>query len=105
MVSEEIKVKSQGTQEVIEADFKEKTVRKITVTEDTAPAKFLRDCAKYAKENKIKSVMVLMIDESDHVDWIMELTSEYHAALLALTLEDAREDVKAQLFQEEEVEL
>ena len=105
MAGEETKTEPDGIQEVIEADFKTKTVRKITVTEDTKPAKFLRDCAKYARENKVKSVMVFMIDDSDHCDWIMELASDYHCALLALTLEDARDDVKAQLFGEEEVEV
>lgn len=105
MAGEETKTESDGIQEVIEADFKEKTVRRIIVSEDTAPAKFLRSYAKYAKENQVKSVMVLTIDENDHVDWAMEIVSDHHCALLALTLEDAREDIKAQLFQEEDVEL
>jgi hypothetical protein len=93
------------TQEVIEADFKEKTVRKITVTPDTKPAKFLRDCAKYAKEAKATSVMVFLVTEDNHCDWIMEIQDDHHAALIALTLEDAREEVKAIVFGDEEYDV
>lgn len=92
-------------QAVIEADFAAKTVKKITISEDTKPAKFLRDCANWAKKNKVSSVMVLMVDENDHCDWITEISTDYHAALIALTLEDAKEDVKAILFQEDEIEV
>lgn len=94
-----------GINQVIETDFKEKTVRKITVTEDTKPSQLLRSCAKWAKENRVKSVMVLMIDEDDDCDWSMEVVSDLHCALMALILEDAKADIKAKLFNEEEVEV
>jgi len=90
------------TQEVIEADFQEKTVKKITVTEDTRPSKFLRDCAKIAKDQKIKSVMVCMVSEDNHCDWVFELGSEYHMALMALSIEYARDELKNYIFHEEE---
>lgn len=91
-------------QEVIETDFKEKAVRKITITPDTAPAKFLRDCAKFAKENSVESVIVFMINENNHCDWISEIKDDWHAALVALTLEDVREEMKNLVFGDEEIE-
>lgn len=88
--------------EVIETDFKEKTVKKITVTPDTKPSKFLRDLAKIAKDSNVKSVMVMMVTESNHVDHQFELSSEHHMALMALAMDDAREDLKNYIFNHEQ---
>jgi hypothetical protein len=91
---------SQETQQVAEVDFKARQVRNITVTPDSKPAKFLRDAATLAKKG-IKSVMVMTVSDEDHVDYKFELASEHHMALMALTLDDAKDDLKAYIFKEE----
>lgn len=91
---------SQETQQVAEVDFKARQVRNITVTPDSKPAKFLRDAAKLAK-NGVKSVMVMTVTEDNHVDFMFELASEHHMALMALTLDDARDELKAYIFKDE----
>lgn len=88
--------------EVIETDFKERAIKSITVSPDSKPAKFLRDCAKAAKENNVKSVMVMVVTEGNFVDYNFELFSEHHMALMALTMEDAKDQLKAHIFPEAE---
>lgn len=99
MASEETKVE---LQEVIEADFKEKTIRKITVSEDTKPSKFFRDAAKLAKENGVRSCMAMTVDANAHIDWAFLAVEDSDLALMALALESAREDIKRKLFKEDE---
>lgn len=89
-------------QEVIETDFKERTVRKITVSEDTKPAKFFRDAAKLSKDTGVRSVMALTVDSKDHVDWAFQISTDADIALICLALEYARDDLKAKLFKEED---
>lgn len=91
----------QETQQVVEADFKERRVRQITVSPDTKPSKFLRDAAKIAKDTGVKSVMVMTVTDDNHVDFMFELSSEHHMALMALTLDDAKEDLKRHIFKDE----
>ena len=91
---------SQETQQVAEVDFKSRQVRNITVTPDSKPAKFLRECAKLAKTG-VKSAMVITVTEDNHVDFLFEIASEHHMALMALTLDDARDELKAYIFKEE----
>lgn len=101
MASEETKGE---LQEVIEADFKEKTVKRITVSEDTKPSKFFRDAAKLAKDAGVRSCMAMTIDANSHVDWAFQASVEGDLALMALALESAREDLKRKLFKEDEPE-
>ena len=85
-------------QEVIETDFKEKKISRVTISQDTKPAKFLRDMAKISKEEGVKSVMVLTINEENQVDWIFEGFDEHHACLAALVLDEIKDDLKTRIF-------
>jgi hypothetical protein len=99
MVSEETKGE---LQEVIETDFKEKTVRRITVSEDTKPSKFFRDAAKIAKDAGVRSCMAMTVDANSHIDWAFQVSTDADLALMALALESAREDLKRKFFKEDE---
>jgi hypothetical protein len=89
----------QDQQEIIEADFKDKkVVSRITVSTDARAIKFIKDQAKFAKEQKVKSALVLTVDESNHVNWNFVGDSELHLALAALSLDDVKEEMKVDIF-------
>ena len=61
--------------------------------------KLLRELAGRARKDKVKSVIVLTIDDEDHVDWVHVADNEHHLALAALCLDDLKDDLKNQIFQ------
>lgn len=90
---------------VITVNFKEGTiVNKVQFESEGGIPKFLRDLAKFSRQNKVKSVVVMTIDEDNYVDWVHIADSEYHVALAALCLDDIRDDLKAVIFEEDEAE-
>jgi len=89
--------------ELIQVNFKNGTiVDKIQFDEDGGIPKAFRELAKFAKKNKVKSTVVLTIDEANHVDWIHIADSEHHLALAALCMDDIREEIKDRIFGLEE---
>jgi hypothetical protein len=60
--------------------------------------------AKFAKKTNVKSVIVLTIDDEEHVDWVHVADSEHHLALAALCLDDIKEDLKSHIFRDMEEE-
>lgn len=89
--------------EIIETDFKERrVVQRINLTPDAKPVQFLRDMAKLAKKDNIKSVLVLTISESNHVEWLFEVPTEHHLCLAALSLDDIKDELKQKIFQDEQ---
>jgi hypothetical protein len=90
---------------VITVNFKEGTiVNKVQFENEGGIPKFLRDLAKFSRQNKVKSVVVMTIDEDNYVDWVHIADSEYHLALAALCLDDIRDDLKAVIFDDGEEE-
>lgn len=90
---------------VITVNFKEGTiVNKVQFENEGGIPKFLRDLAKFSRQNKVKSVVVMTIDEDNYVDWVHIADSEYHLALAALCLDDIRDDLKAVIFDDAESE-
>ena len=91
---------------VITVNFKDGAiVNKVQFEGEGGIPKFLRDMAKFSKQNDVKSVIILTINKDDHVDWVHIADSEHHLALAALCLDDIKEDLKAVIFkdgQEEE---
>lgn len=88
---------------VITVNFKEgQIVDKVQFEGEGGIPKFLRDMAKFAQKDNVKSVIVMTIDGENHVDWVHVADSEHHLALAALCLDDIREDLKARIFGEEE---
>lgn len=75
---------------VIQADFQDKNV-----------IKFMRECAALAKRGDVRSVLIMTVTADDHVDWDWVTESEYHQALLTISLEDAKQDLKAEIFKED----
>ncbi len=67
---------------------------------DKNAVKMLRDLAGIAKRADVRSVVVMTVTADNFVDWHTCMESEHHACLIALALEDAREDVKAGIFNE-----
>jgi hypothetical protein len=88
---------------VITVNFKDGAiVNKVQFEGEGGIPKFLRDMAKFSKQSQVKSVIVMTINEENHVDWVHIADSEYHLALAALCLDDIREDLKAVIFRESE---
>lgn len=87
--------------EVVNADFKEKKiVHRMDVEPDSSVVAFLNTWKKFCKDEKVKSVFILTIDENNHITWGFQPDNEHHQALACLTLEDLREEIKASIFGE-----
>lgn len=90
---------------VITVNFKEGTiVGKVQYEAEGGIPKFLRDMARFSKANNVKSVIVMTINDQDHVDWVHIADTEHHLALAALCLDDIKDDLKAVIFKEAEEE-
>ncbi len=88
---------------VITVNFKDGAiVSKVQFDGEGGIPKFLRDMAKFAKQNNVKSVVIMTINDEEHVDWVHIADSEHHLALAALCLDDIKEDLKAVIFKETE---
>lgn len=90
---------------VITVNFRDGAiVSKVQFDGEGGIPKFLRDMAKFAKKTNVKSVIVLTIDDEEHVDWVHVADSEHHLALAALCLDDIKEDLKSHIFRDMEEE-
>lgn len=78
-------------------DTKKDNVIPLDLSEGDISA-FLRDMAHLVKRYGIKSALVVTIDDSNHASWQDFIHNEHHAAVMALVLEDAREDIKSLVF-------
>ena len=88
---------------VITVNFKDGAIiSKVQFDGEGGIPKFLRDMAKFAKQNNVKSVVIMTINDQEHVDWVHIADSEHHLALAALCLDDIKEDLKAVIFKETE---
>lgn len=88
---------------VITVNFKDGAiVNKVQFEGEGGIPKFLRDMAKFSKQNNVKSVVIMTINDEAHVDWVHIADSEHHLALAALCLEDIKDDLKAVIFGAEE---
>lgn len=88
---------------VITVNFTDgKIVDKVQFDGEGGIPKFLRDLAKFAKKDNVKSVVVMTINEENHVDWVHVADSEHHLALAALCLDDIKQDLKDRIFGEPE---
>ncbi|MBW7911256.1 MAG: hypothetical protein H3C49_08305 [Alphaproteobacteria bacterium] len=66
--------------------------------------KLLRELARKAQKDKVKSAIILTISEDDHVDWVHVADNEHHLALAALCLDDLKDDLKNHIFRDIEEE-
>lgn len=90
---------------VITVNFKSGSiVNKVQFEGEGGIPKFLRKMANFSKQNNVKSVVVMTINEDNHVDWVHIADSEHHLALAALCLDDIKEDLKSVIFRETEEE-
>lgn len=88
---------------VITVNFKDgQIVDKVQFQGEGGIPKFLRDMAKFAKKDDIKSVVIMTINKDSHVDWVHIADSEHHLALAALCLDDIKDDLKARIFGEDD---
>lgn len=86
---------------VITVNFKDgEIISKVQFDGEGGIPKFLRDMAKFSKKNNVKSVVVMTINDEEHVDWVHIADSEHHLALAALCLDDMKEDLKAAIFKD-----
>lgn len=100
--------KPAGTDEkvsVITVNFKDgQIIEKVQFEGEGGIPKFLRDMAKFAKKDNVKSVVIMTINDSNHVDWVHIADSEHHLALAALCLDDIKDDLKARIFGEDDAD-
>jgi len=88
---------------VITVNFKDGAiVNKVQFEGEGGIPKFLRDMARFSKQNNVRSVVVMTINDENHVDWVHIADSEYHVALAALCLDDIKDDLKSVIFGSEE---
>ncbi len=84
---------------VITVNFKDGAiVNKVQFEGEGGIPKFLRDLAKFSKQSNVKSVIVITINDLEHVDWVHVADSKHHLALAALCLDDIKDDLKAVIF-------
>lgn len=101
----EIKPPADEKVSVITVNFKDGAiVSKVQFDGEGGIPKFLRDMAKFAKKNNVKSVVIMTINDQEHVDWVHIADSEHHLALAALCLDDIKDDLKAVIFKDAEEE-
>ena len=79
-------------------------VRLVAKSRGEGIAGLLRDLANYCEKNGVESAVIVMCSKDNDCDFTMQVTSEHHAALLALQLDDVREDLKNMAFNVEVVE-
>lgn len=48
--------------------------------------KTFKDLAQFAKEHGVQSVLVVMVDKDNDVNWHMESATDLHKALMCLTV-------------------
>ncbi|MDE1152666.1 MAG: hypothetical protein PW788_09030 [Micavibrio sp.] len=90
---------------VITVNFKDgHIISKVQFDGEGGIPKFLRDMAKFAKQTNVKSVVIMTINNEEHVDWVHIADSEHHLALAALCLDDIKDDLKSVIFKEEGAE-
>ncbi len=88
---------------VITVNFKDgKIMDKVEFDGEGGIPKFLRDMAKFAKQTNVKSVVVMTINDEEHVDWAHVAASEHHLALAALCLDDMRDELKEVIFRKDD---
>lgn len=82
-----------------------KRLESIPTEADTKPAQFLKTWMRFCKDTKVKSVMIVTIDESDHCTYGSLSDDEHHLALMALTLPDLEQELKDKIFGDFDLEL
>lgn len=71
---------------------------------DDSLHRFMKRWTKRLKDDKFKSVVILAIDGDNFCDWGRFTESELHSALMCITLDDVKEDFRAEIFQSGEDE-
>lgn len=90
---------------IISVNFKEGVITDtIQYEAEGGIPKFFRELAKIARKTKVKSAIVMTIDENNKVDWIDVVDNDYHMSLAALCLEDIKKDLKTNIFGSDEEE-
>jgi hypothetical protein len=84
-------------------DFKERAVKEtVTAAHDTGIPQILRSMADYAAKNGVEAVLVVTIEAGNVCYHFSDIGTEPQASLMALYLEDVREELKAKIFNEPE---
>jgi hypothetical protein len=84
---------------IASVDFREKTITKIITQEkQKGVPEFLRKMAELAAKHEVQSVVIVTVEKGDAVDHYFEAVSEAHKALMALYLDDVKEDLKREVF-------
>lgn len=74
---------------VVQADFSDKNAIAL-----------MRDYTALSKRADVRSVMIVTVDSTGHLDWVECYESEHHALLMAMALDDIKADIKAVVFNE-----
>lgn len=80
-------------------------VERLDFEQDTSIVQYINTWKKYCKENNVKSLFVLTIDEYNHINWDMRPESEHHLLLAYATLDDLKREILDGIFPVFDVEL
>lgn len=69
---------------------------------DTKPEKFLQTWKRFCKDTKVKSVMIITIDDNDYVTYGSLIEDDYHESIAILSLDDLKEEMREQFFEYDE---
>lgn len=85
-----------------EAEKTEKSITKVVKADfsDSNVVRFMLDAAHLAKKADVRSAFIMTVDANGHVDWMQVYESEHHGLLLMAAMEDARADLKSEIFGE-----
>ena len=75
-----------------------KPLERIETEDNHSIVQFMKIMGKYCKDDKVKSVFVLTINEDNFVNWALNTASEHHLLLAYATLDDLREEIRSQIF-------
>lgn len=82
-------------------DFKARTIRENRIVDhDKGIPQILRSMADYAAKNGVEAVLVVTVEGGNTLYHFMDIPTEAQASLMALYLEDIREELKNKIFNE-----
>lgn len=92
---------SEDEQRVIDIKTR-KAITCIKTEPDTRPEKFLQNWKRFCKDTKVKSVMIITINEDDYINHGFVMESEFHEALAIMAIDDLKDEMRDNFFEYDE---
>lgn len=80
-------------------DFPNRTIKeKLTVEHDKGLPQFLRQMAELVAKHNVQSVIIVTIENGNECDHFWRIKDEAQKTLLTVYMEEVREDLKREIF-------